>query len=158
MKSINKWQVEFGELSKEELLVLLTKNKICLNGYAVMLFLDEKFTTSSSQRIAHLVEMSVANLGFKIGAQYCDIVEAAKNLGLQMCPLELGPYFRVQFLNQSEGPYLTLASKKTRKGESYPNGIYLRHSNELLWLRGYCSTSDWLWSPEDKFVFVEGYA
>lgn len=102
--------------------------------------------------------MSVLNLGFESGALYQDIIVAAERIGLKMCPLELAPQFRVQYLNQQEGSYLTIASIKTRDDESYPNGFYLRNYSGFYWLRAYRATSDFLWEPDQKLAFIENYA
>lgn len=158
MTSTRKWKIEFGGRSKQELLLLLSEKKICMNAYATQLFMDQEFLTSSSSRIAEVVEKSVIELGFETGALYRDIIIAAERLGLKMCPLELAPQFRVQYLNQQEGPYLTIASVKTKDDDSYPNGFYLSNYGGFYWLRGYRSTSDWLWEPDQKFAFVESYA
>ena len=37
--------------------------------------------------------------------------------------------------------------------DSYPNGFYLRHLNDGLWLRGYRATPDHLWPCDAAFVF-----
>ncbi|WP_148059317.1 hypothetical protein [Sinobacterium caligoides] len=76
---------------------------------------------------------------------------------MKLCPLELAPQFRIQYLNQEEGSYLTIASLKTRNDDRYPNGFYLSHHSDFFWLRGYRSTSDWLWGIDHKFAFVESY-
>ncbi len=158
MKSTNSWKLKFGGHTKEELLILLSKNKTCLNAYATMLFMDEKFLTSSTEKEARLVELNLSDMGFKSGAKYSEVVEASKVMGLQMCPLEIAPYFRIHFKNQNEGPFLTLASFKMRDCEEYPNGFSLKRYDNNLWLRGYCSTSDWVRGNESKFVFAERLA
>jgi hypothetical protein len=37
--------------------------------------------------------------------------------------------------------------------ESIPKGFYLRRIEGILWLRGYRSGPEHLYSPEDRFVF-----
>jgi hypothetical protein len=49
MTSPKKWQIEFGGKSKQQLLALLSENKIGLNAYAAQLFMSEEFVISSSQ-------------------------------------------------------------------------------------------------------------
>ncbi len=158
MTSPKKWQIEFGGKSKQQLLALLSENKIGLNAYAAQLFMSEEFVISSSRKTAEVIETSVGELGLKAGGVYQDIINAAQKQGLKMCPLELAPQFRVQYLNQEEGPYLTLASSKAIDDESNPNGFYLRNYSGFHWLRGYRSTADWHWEPNQKFAFLEGYA
>lgn len=40
---IHSWNIELDGKSKEEMLLLLRENKVDLNAYAVMLFLNEKY-------------------------------------------------------------------------------------------------------------------
>lgn len=39
---------------------------------------------------------------------------------------------RLQYLDQPQGPYLTVASPETRPGPETPNGFYLRHIDDVL--------------------------
>lgn len=86
---------------------------------------------------------------------YKDIVHAVHAVGLELCPMELAPYLRLQFLEQPEGSLITVASNKPVQSDTFPNGFYLSRSTESIWLRGYLSTEDWMWSPESIFAFVQ---
>ena len=48
------------------------------------------------------IELAVANLGYARGAAIARIHERATELGLTLCPLELGPHLRLQLLDQPE--------------------------------------------------------
>src|SRR5262249_48193981 len=121
-----------GGQSKSQLLLSLSTRGIQLNKYAEILFDDPRFTTSDRSQWVVVKNVSAAELGFAKGSTSADIFAKARSAGLYLCPLELAPHFRLQFLNQSEGPYLTIASAKTRDDEAYPNGFYLRRLDEKL--------------------------
>ncbi len=148
------WSVEFGSLSKNQLLLRLSQQKINLNAYATMLFMSEAFTVSAVSKRVEVVQISTEELGFADGTFYADIVQAAQLVGLEPCPLELAPYLRLVYSEQTDTALLTIASVRAFTDESYPNGFYLSSKNDELWLRGYRSTSDWIWSPESSFAFV----
>ncbi|MGF1736836.1 hypothetical protein [Photobacterium satsumensis] len=152
---INSWNFEFGGLSREELLLQLSKRKINLNAYATMLFLNNSFVISQVSKRVTVIETSVELLGFSDGAIYQDIITEAELHGLTFCPIELAPYLRLQYLNQPEGISLTIASIKPFTSQEHPNGFYLSHSDGSYWLRGYRATDDWLWPSESRFVFVK---
>jgi len=58
----------------------------------------------------NLVLTTVADLGFgEDGASLKDIYERASQLGLALCPAELGPALRLAYLNQPFGEYLRIA-------------------------------------------------
>lgn len=135
-------RLEIGGQSKTELLSSLLEHGIRLNRYAHVLFDDPAFTTSQSSRWVLVKEVTVAELGLLVGATSVEIFARARSVGLELCPLELAPRLRLQFLDQTEGPYLTVASRKTKDDDAYPNGFYLRRVDGELWLRGYQATSE----------------
>src|SRR5262245_29366251 len=148
------WRLEIGGQGKIELLSSLLAHGIRLNRYAHILFDDPAFTTSECGRWVLVREVTVAELGLMVGATSEEIFGRARCVGLELCPLELAPYFRLQFSDQTAGPYLTVASRKTRHDDAHPNGFYLRRIDGELWLRGYRATSEYIWEPASKFAFL----
>ena len=136
----------------------LAREKVEMNAYATLLFMSGKFITSEDQKRAMVVETSVKDLGFHSGAIFQEIVEASNKFGLQLCPLELAPHFRLSYLKQEEGPYLTIASPTADDDENSPNGFYLQRYNHAIWLRGYDSSADWLWHDKNRLAFIEEYS
>ena len=145
--------LEIGGQDKEELLFSLHKNGVRLNRYAHILFDDPALTTSKSTRWVLVRDVTVAELGL-VNPTSAALFDRARSVGLELCPLELAPRLRLQFLEQTEGPYLTIASRKLRDDEAYPNGFYLRKIDGELWLRGYTATSEYRWEPSSRFVFL----
>jgi hypothetical protein len=158
--------VRVGGMSKRELLAELQRNDIQLNGYARTLFAHSEFATSPTTSSIATVELAVANLGYARGATFAQLHSRAAELGLALCPLELGPHLRLQFLDQPEGhlgypaskhraPHgsITVASRLLADDHDTPKGFYLRRIDGVLWLRGYRSAPDELWSPDDRMVF-----
>ncbi len=75
-------------------------------------------------------------------------------MGLDLCPADAGPYLRLQYLDQPEGYWITVASPKLFKGD-YPNGFYLRRLLDGLWLRGYWAAPEHTWDADDRFIFCQ---
>ena len=159
--------VRSGGLSKRELLTALRQAGIELNEAGQALFAHNGFTTSKVATQVESVEITVASLGLVQGATMDNILARAGQLGLSLCPLELGPYLRLHYLDQPEGflghplsPHtappgsVTIASRQLAADENTPKGFYLRRINGVLWLRGYRSGSDHVWSPGDRLVFA----
>lgn len=144
-----------GGTSKNNLKDALARHDVKTNEYAEMLFEDASFKVSEAVYSARPVQISVANLGFADGATTESIHNAAKNRGLSICPLEVGPYLRLHFLKQAEGPWIVVASKKLHEDDKFPNGFYLQRRKDGLWLRGYRASNSHIWSPEDLFVFLD---
>src|SRR5579875_2720145 len=97
--------VDVGGLTKSELMHKLKQQSILMNELAERLFADDRFTTSDTKYILQTVELTVADLGFRNGATIEQIFKRANELGLQLCPLELGPYLRLVYLDQPEGSF-----------------------------------------------------
>ena len=158
--------VSIGGLTKLELQDELRRNAVSMNESAEQIFASERFTTSAAQHAVTTVELTVGDLGFAQGATSADIRAKAEALGLSLCPLELGPHLRLQYLDQAEG-YLghperrhqapsgsiTIASEQLTADDEFPKGFYLRRIQGVLWLRGYRSGPDHIWAPDDHFIF-----
>ncbi len=69
------------------------------------------FTASDTEKEVDLVNVSVAELGFKDGAIRKDIYGRALELGLELCPAEVGPQLRLQYADQPKGEWLRIAMK-----------------------------------------------
>ncbi|MGF7048255.1 hypothetical protein J2T13_002762 [Paenibacillus sp. DS2015] len=160
--------VEVGGLTKSEILQKFQQYSILINEYGERLLAADKFTISDTKYSLQTVELTVGNLGFPDGATTIQIFERASNLGLGLCPLELGPHLRLEYLDQPEGysgnrlqrqqapsGSITIASKSLSEDDAFPKGFYLRRINEVLWLRGYCADHLHVWNHDDHFIFCQ---
>jgi hypothetical protein len=160
--------VEVGGLTKSQLIQKLQQYSIMMNDYGERLLADDKFTTSDIKYSLRTVELTVGDLGFPDGATTDQIFKRASELGLELCPLELGPHIRLEYLDQPEGysgnPLLqhqapsgsiTIASEIVTEDDDFPKGFYLRRINGVLWLRGYRADHLHVWNPNDHFIFCQ---
>jgi hypothetical protein len=158
--------VEIGGLTKTQLIEKLQQSFILMNEYGERLFADDRFTTSEIKYTLQTVELTVGDLGFPDGATTTLIFTKARELGLELCPLELGPYLRLEYLDQTEGysgdslqrhqapsGSITIASEILTEDDDFPKGFYLRKINGVLWLRGYRADHLHVWNSHDQFVF-----
>jgi len=158
--------VHVGGQTKAELLGRLERSGVEINGSARVLFASDKFVTSDVRTQVTTVELGVRNLGFPQGATILDLFAGATRLGLRLCPVELGPHLRLQFLDQPEGSLgrpvwqhrappgsITVASEMLSDDDEFPKGFYLRRIEGTPWLRGYRCAREHIWDPEDRFLF-----
>lgn len=160
--------IEIGGLTKSELIQIMQQQSISRNEYAKKLLSDDKFTTSDTKYSLQIVELTVEDLGFSDGATLHQIFKRASELGLELCPLELGLHLRLEYLDQLEG-YLgnpsnqnqapsgsiTVASEIICEDGGFPKGFYLRKITGVLWLRGYNADHLHVWNPYDHFIFCQ---
>src|SRR5688500_3781968 len=95
--------VTVGGLTKSELIEALQRNAILMNESAERLFASEQFTTSATRSTVKTIELTIRDLGFPHGATTAESYARATALGLALCPIELGPHLRLQYLDQPEG-------------------------------------------------------
>lgn len=158
--------VPIGGLGKAELLQQLRDNHVSLNESADRLFASDRFTTAPTRHALTTVELTVRALGFPRGATSAELYAEAAALGLGLCPLELGPHFRLSYLDQPEGYWgqplrehqapsgsITVASEPLVSDDDFPKGFYLRRIQGALWLRGYRSGPEHVWEAEDHLLF-----
>jgi hypothetical protein len=160
--------VVVGGLTKSQLTHRLQQHSILINKFGETLLQDERFTTSETKYSLKTVELSVKDLGFPKGATMSQIFRQASERGLNLCPLELGPYLRLIYLDQPESDKgrdsqeghapsgsITIASERVSADDEFPKGFYLRNIKGELWLRGYIADDLHVWNSYDRFIFGE---
>ncbi|WP_404406952.1 helicase [Jeotgalibacillus malaysiensis] len=155
--------VAVGGMTKSECIQKLNASSIRLNEYAEKLLFDEKFLISEAEYSLDTVELTVQSLGFLEGANTSDLFKGAGKLGLNLCPVELGPFLRLAYTDQTEqvsnvqnqapSGAATIASEPLYDHDDFPKGFYLRRIDGELWLRGYTADHLHVWNPEDVFIF-----
>jgi hypothetical protein len=103
-----------------------------------------------------LVLLSVKELGFKISASYREVCAKATELGLELCPAEVGPALRLQYNDQPVGERLLIAMKAVVASQDSHSKIFCLESrpHHSLWLSVDVGHLQDLWPPFYRFVFV----
>lgn len=148
-------EISVGGLAKEPLIHQLVNAGIQFNEYAKILFEHSSFSSLPEISKVKLIKVKLADLHLDVPCSLQTVVNQASILGVKPCPLYLGAFLRLDYLNQPEGPYLTIVSPQPEQDEEYPTGFYIRNFNNSLWLRGYRATGDCEWPPDNEFIFRE---
>jgi hypothetical protein len=112
------------------------------------------FTFARERRQLDLVLLSVAALGFGQGGTLADVHARAIGLGLELCPEEVGPQLRLQYLNQPVGEFLHVAMKPQRAYGGELVDFTLANSGAGLSLLGGSAQPDLVVARNVVFVFV----
>ncbi len=112
------------------------------------------FTASDIEMEVDLVNVSVAELGFKEGATRKDIYNKAKKLGLELCLNEVGPQLCLQYKDQPSGEWIRIAMEPISDSDGDLSIFRVEHDDRGLWLRGLYGFPDRFWLGYDRFVFV----
>jgi len=149
---IQRYKIEIGGKTKDQLKQDLNNRKdIFVYDWAKNLMSKPEFLTSKETKDLKLVRLTVAELGFPNGATTNEIYQRAHELGLDLCPAEVGPQLRLQ----SEIKDWTLIAMKQITGSGGDPGVFsLDSDGEQLVLRangagsgdGWVSGSHWVFS------------
>ena len=128
-------------------------NKI--SDWANNLLDKPEFTVTSTKEVeVDLVNISVAELGFPNGATRKEIYRKAKELGLELCPAEVGPQLRLQYQNQPMNEWLLIGMEPITGSGGYLDvfGV-VRHGNGQWLGSGYGSAGS-VWGGDKRWGFL----
>ena len=111
------------------------------------------FTASETEIEVDLVNVSVAELGFKDGATRRDIYERALELGLGLCHAEVSPQLRLQYKDQPMGEWLLIGMELISNSRGGLSVFNVGHDGDGFWLDGYGGYPDDFWD-DHRWVFV----
>lgn len=114
-----------------------------------------EFRTQEEAERIHLIQLTVRDLGFINGATTDQIYAKGKEMGLELCPQEAGPNYRLQYPNQPTGEHFSIAMKQFPGPSSTGHmGIFnLYHDEEGVWLHSSWKRPKDKWHPNREFVF-----
>jgi len=112
------------------------------------------FKLVAEETDADLVVVSVGELGFKDGATRKEIYERAIQLGLELCPPEIGPQLRLQYKDQPLGEWLLIAMEPIADSDGCLDVFDVGHDGDGLWLSSGNGLSDSFWDADDRWVFL----
>jgi hypothetical protein len=114
------------------------------------------FTLSRTKSELDLVVLSVFDLGFgKQGASIKDIFARAELLGFTLCPPEVGPQLRLQYLDQPPGELLHIAMQPIARYKGDPVLLDIENADHGLVLFGYTPTAADIMYSRAFYVFVK---
>jgi len=113
-----------------------------------------EFIAATEPAEVDLVVMSVKDLGFKRATRYDQICARAKELGLELCPAEVGPQLRLQYLDQPKDEWLIIAMEAIRDSSGGLSVFRVGHGDDGRWLSAGCGAPGSTWYPGSQFVFV----
>tara|TARA_Y100000310_G_scaffold31967_1_gene30312 strand:+ start:22595 stop:23299 length:705 start_codon:yes stop_codon:yes gene_type:complete len=112
-----------------------------------------KFKASESKEKVNLAQVSVAELGFSEGGTTEQIFRRAKELGLELCPSEVGPQLRLQYKDQPEGEWIRIAMNPITDSDGDPSVFNVGCVRVELWLNAFYASPGFVWLPGSVLVF-----
>jgi len=97
--------LEIGGKDKEKLKTELRESGFRISENAQAMIDSSEFTTLENPEEINLVKLKVSDLGFSDNATTDQIYDRAEELGLELCPAEVGPHQRLKEKEQPLGDY-----------------------------------------------------
>ena len=132
----------------------IVENGLQLSEWASDILGKPAFTEAAEERTVDLANISVADLGFAKATPLKDIYARAIELGLSLCPAEVGPQLRLQYLDQPKGELLLIAMEAITDSKGDRRILDVAHDDEGRTLYAHLGNPDYLWNHDDRFVFV----
>ncbi|MDP1707249.1 MAG: hypothetical protein Q8L30_01730 [bacterium] len=152
-KKIRRENVEIGGKSAEQLISEMEAAGINISDYAKSMLNNREFVPGKNPEEATLIRLTVADLGFKSSATTDQIYERAQILGLELCPADTGPNYRLKYQNQPLNEWIYMGMKQITDSDGYPDVFELERDVDGLWLRDDGARPDRGWNPDRRFVF-----
>ncbi|MDO8429894.1 MAG: hypothetical protein Q7S73_00830 [bacterium] len=112
------------------------------------------FKAAQKETEVELVKVSVVELGFRNGATWQEIYQRAKELGLELCPNEVGPQLRLQYKDQPNGEWLLIAMEPITDSVGCLRVFVVEHGAYGRWLLSYYAYPEGVWHSYGQWLFV----
>jgi hypothetical protein len=150
---IRRQQIEIGGKTREQLQQELKQKGVNVSSYAEDMMKSPDFSTLPIAQMLDTVRLKVGDLGLSRYPTTDQVYKKAQELGLDLCPPEVGPRLRLQYTDQPMGEWLYVGMKQITDSDGYPNVFDLERDGAGLWLRDGWASPDNLWNPSSEFVF-----
>ena len=159
--------ITIGQMSKAGLIKELeartklddsNENKIYISDNAKFMYNSSAFEVLKKPEEINLIRLTVKDLGFTKNATTDQIYQRAEELGLELCPPEVGLYLRLNFSKafkreQPISDYPRVAMKQILDSDGNPHVFDVnRDGDGERWLRSGWAGPAGEWSPASGFV------
>ena len=142
-----------GGKDTKQLIKEMKAANINTGGYAKSMLENPDFVTGKNREEITLIRLTVADLGFAQGANTSQIFARAQELGLELCPPDTGPNYRLKYQNQPLGEWIYVGMEPITASFGLPSLFKLFHNAVGLWLSSTWAKPDHVWLPDYEFVF-----
>lgn len=152
-EKIRRSELTIGGKTKEQLTNELRAHNINISPYAEEMIKSPDFTTLESPEPVDLIRIKVADLGFTEYPTTDQLYVKAAELGLELCPAEVGPHQRLLDANRPLNEWYYVAMKQIPDRGGYPLVFRLGQGGGGPWLGGDVALPANEWNLGHQFVF-----
>lgn len=152
---IRKESLEIGGKDAKTLIKEMREKKINISDYVMNMLKSKDFIVLKESEEETLIRLKVGNLGFPKNKYPTtdEIYKRIEELGLELCPPETGPHYRLKYADQQMGEWLRIGMKQITARDGYPSVFHLERNRGGLWLNDLWTGPTDEWLPAREFVF-----
>ena len=142
-----------GGKTPQQLEIDLETQGFKMGDTARFMMKSKDFTTEPQQEQISLVHLTVDAL-FNDGRNHTtdEVYARAKDLGLELCPAELGPHLRLAYKDQPLNEWIYVAMQQIADPGRYSRVFGVGRGGDGLWLFDEWAKPMYGWDPQDEFV------
>ncbi|MBD3311392.1 MAG: hypothetical protein GF349_02760 [Candidatus Magasanikbacteria bacterium] len=132
----------------------LEQHRINIDKLAGDMLGHHAFTMTGTEFEVDLVVVSVSELGFIARVTRTQIYERTRELGLELCPADVGPLLRLQYKDQPVNEIIRMGMEAIIGPNHWLYVFELSCDEGGLWLGGEYGIPDRYYNGDDRWVFV----
>jgi len=117
----------------------------------------KRITVAPQPTEIKLVVVTIAQLGFPNGATRAQIYKKALSLSLQLCPAEVGPQLRLQYMDQPIWEYIIVGMEPISFSDGRPRMLGVVNGPIGHGLYGYDGSASHFWTNRYRWVFCQHF-
>lgn len=151
---ITRQTLEIGGQTERQLEKAIEQAGMKISDSVLHMMRSLDFTTEKQSEQADLVQLTVQNIFNDDQVHTTDeLYKKAEELGLELCPAEVGPHLRLKYTEQALGDWYSIAMKQITGADGRPGVFYVERGAGGLW-----RDSDWAgpagpWHARHRIVF-----
>lgn len=127
--NVNKFEifeVEYGGMLGEELYATLEKNNVPFNWHVEHILNNPDFKITKETTLDKVIILTKDCLGFEgeESVNIYDLLDKANKLGLELCPVDLAPFFRLGDLDKSHDGMIIVVVTEVLSGYQNEEGLF----------------------------------
>ena len=142
-----------GGKSGREYELTLTRRGIEISNWALDMLESKDFVTLERPEKINLVRLTVGSLGFTINPTSDQLNRRLQELGLEMCPPEVGPALRLIYQDQPLNRRAVISMRNIEDSIGVWHVFHLVHYDDGLWLLASWGRPVRDWVRDDELVF-----
>lgn len=152
-RKIRREKAEIGGKTPRQLQNEMERVGIETSAYVKDMLKNSDFTTLKNPEEINLIQLTVADLGFSDRPTTDEIYARAEELGLELCPAELGPQYLLQNPDLPLGDWRRVGMKQITDTDGDPCVFKLGPPGAGPWLNATWAEPDDTWPFYEHFLF-----